>query len=104
MTASVPLSQSARDRLRVQLRRERELSARVLAAEERLADAIAKRDAALVTHDQIIAARRASVADALIDYVDGAGLGLERAAIILGRSRVELARIVRERRLAIKQD
>jgi hypothetical protein len=99
---SVPLSQAARDRLRAQVRRERELAARVLAAEGRLADAIARRDAVLAAQDGIIAARRDDVADALISYVDEAGVGVERAAIILGRSRGELSRTVRERRLAIK--
>lgn len=79
---AMPLSQGARDRLRVQVRRERELASRVLAAEERLSDAIAKRDAALATQDTVIAARSDDVADALIAYVDDAGVGLERAAII----------------------
>jgi hypothetical protein len=96
-----PLTQAARDRLRAQLRREQELSARVLVAEARLADAIAKRDAVLSAQDDIVARRRDDVADALIAYVDDAGLGLERAAIVLGRSRSELRRIVRERRIAI---
>lgn len=97
-----PLTQAARDRLRDQIRREQDLSARVLAAERRLTDAIAKRDAALGGHETVIASRRDDVADALIAYVDHAGVGVERAAIILGRSRTELARIVRERRHATK--
>lgn len=96
------LTQAARDRLRAQVRREQELAARVLAAESRLGDAFAKRDAVLAAQDKVIAARRDDVADALIAYVEDAGVGLERAAIILGRSRSELARIVRERRLAVK--
>ncbi len=99
---AAPLTQAARDRLRTQVRREQELAARVLAAEARLSDAHAKRDAALAAQDRIIATRRDDVADALIAYVDDAGVGLERAAIILGRSRTELTRIVRERRLASK--
>src|SRR3954470_17795927 len=100
MTA--PLTQAARDRLRAQVRREQELAAKVLAAESRLTDGIAKRDALLAAQEKVIARKRDDVADALIAYVDDAGVGLERAAIILGRSRSELARIVRERRLATK--
>lgn len=101
MTA-IPVTQAARDRLRAQLRREQQLSARVFAAERRLSDAIAKRDAVLDAQDKLINRRRDDVADALITYVDDAGMGLERAAIILGRSCGELRRTVRERRLATK--
>lgn len=101
---AAPLTQAARDRLRAQVRREQELAARVLAAESRLASAHAKRDTVLAAQDKVIAARRDDVADALIAYVDDAGVGLERAAIILGRSRGELARNIRERRLAAKGD
>lgn len=99
---AAPLTQAARDRLRAQVRREQDLAARVLAAEGRLADAIAKRDAVLAARENVIAGKRDEVADALIAYVDDAGVGLERAALILGRSRSELARTVRERRLATK--
>lgn len=100
---AAPLTQAARDRLRAQVRREQELAARVLAAEAQVADAVAKRDALLAAQDKVIAGKRDGVADALIAYVEDAGVGLERAAIILGRSRSELARIVRERRLATKR-
>lgn len=100
---ALPLTQAARDRLRAQVRREQDLAARVLATEARLADAVAKRDQLLAAQEKVIAAKRDDVADALITYVDDAGVGLERAAIILGRSRSELARIVRERRLATKR-
>lgn len=97
---ATPLTQSARDRLRAQVRREQELAARVQVAEARLAAEIHKRDAILTGHERVISERRDDVADALITYVDEAGVGLERAAIILGRSRSELTRVVRERRLA----
>lgn len=93
-----PLTQAARDRLRVQVRREQELAAGVIAAELRLSDALAKRDRLVAKQDQIIAAREDAVADSLIAYVDNAGLSVERAAIILGRDRRELARVLRERR------
>lgn len=99
---AAPLTQGARDRLREQVRRERELATRVLAAEARLSDAVAKRDALLVAQDKVIASRRDDVADALIAYVNDAGVSLDRAAIIFGRSRSELARTIRERRMASK--
>ncbi len=95
-----PLTQAARDRLRAQVRREQELAAGVLASESRLEAETEKRNAAIAAHDRMVAARADDVADALIAYVDESGVGVERAAIILGRSRNELARIVRERRQA----
>lgn len=101
---AAPLTQAARDRLRTQVRREQELAARVLAAESRLADATVRRDAVLAAQDKVIAARRDDVADAVIAYVTDDSVGLGRAAIILGRSRSELARIARERRLAMKEE
>jgi hypothetical protein len=101
---AAPLTQSARDRLRAQVRREQDLAARVLGAEARLAAEIHKRDAMMSAHDRVLAERRDDVADALITYIDHAGVGLERAAIILGRSKAELARTVRERRLARMAD
>jgi hypothetical protein len=95
-----PLTQAARDRLREQVRREQELATDVLAAEARLASQIDKREAVIAVQDRVVADRTNDVADALITYVDQSGVGVERAAIILGRSRNELARIVRERRQA----
>jgi hypothetical protein len=99
---AAPLTQGARDRLREQVRREKELASRVVMAESRLADAIAKRAAVLSAQDEILDRRRDDVADALIAYLNDAGVGLDRAAIIFGRSRSELARIVRERRVATR--
>ena len=97
---ATPLTQAARDRLRTQVRREQELAARVLSAEAKLAAEIQRRDAILTAHEQVVQARRDDVADALIAYIDESGVGLERAAMILGRSKTQLARTVRERRLA----
>jgi hypothetical protein len=93
-----PLTQAARDRLREQVRREQDLAAGVLNAEARLAAEIAKRDAAIAAHNSAVAGRADAVADAVIDYLEQAGVGLERAAIVLGRPTPELARMVRERR------
>lgn len=95
-----PFSQAARDRLRAQMRREPELADRVLSAEARLANAIAKRDALVAAQDELVAARRDDVADALIAYLDGAGVTVERAAVIFDRPGNTLARLVRERRRA----
>ncbi len=96
------LTEVARDRLRAQIQRERQLAARVLETEARLSDAIAQRDAVLAADDRMIQACRADVADALIAYVRDAGVGLDRAAIILGRPKAELLRMINERRLATK--
>lgn len=96
------LTEVARSRLRAQIQRERELAARVGAAEARLSDAIANRDAAMAADDRVITACRNDVADAVIAYVRDAGVGIDRAAIILGRSTPELVRMVDERRLAMR--
>jgi hypothetical protein len=93
-----PPIDTARDRLRAQIRREQELADAVLAAEARLHSAIAKADALLAAQQRVIDERRDCVADALIAYVDEAGVGLDRAAIILGRPKQELARILKSRR------
>jgi hypothetical protein len=52
----------------------------------------------MAAQQRVIDQRRDDVADALIAYVDEAGVGLDRAAIILGRSKQELARILKQRR------
>lgn len=95
---ALPMTQAARDRLREQARREQDLATRVLQAESRLTVERAKRDAALAAHERAISRRANELADALIDYLEQAGVGLERAALIFERSRSELARIVRNRR------
>jgi hypothetical protein len=41
--------------------------------------------------------RSVDLADATIAYVDGAGLGIARAAIILDRPRSKLAALLRQR-------
>lgn len=103
-SATRPVSQAARDRLRSQARREQDLAARVIAAETRLAGEITKRDALVAARDRIVDKRRADVADALIAYVDAAGVGIERAALILGREKSQLARLVHDRRAALRRD
>jgi hypothetical protein len=80
------------------VRREQDLAAGVLNAEVRLAAEIAKRDAAIAAHNTAVASRADAVADAVIDYLEQAGVGLERAGIVLGHPKPDLARMVRERR------
>jgi hypothetical protein len=95
---AAPAVETARDRIRAQVRREQELADAVLAAETRLHTAIAKADTLLAAQQRVIDERRNEVADALIAYVDEAGVGLDRAAIILGRPKQELARTLKLRR------
>ena len=99
-TMAAPLARAARDRLKAQVQRERELAEAVLAAETRLGEAIAKSDAIVAAQQRVIAGRRAEVAQALSQYVNEAGLGLDRAAIILGRTKADLARSIRDARSA----
>jgi hypothetical protein len=93
-----PQQQSTSNRLRDQVRLERDLAAQVLAAEDRLAAATERADAIIAAQAQIVASHQDKVADALINYVNHAGVGIERAAIILDRPKRELAREIRERR------
>lgn len=93
---ATPIDQTARERLRAQVRREQELAKAVLNAEARLSSEIAKRDSVMAAQDQAVGARRAEVAEALANYVDGAGVGLERTAIIFGRPKSEVTRMVRD--------
>jgi len=94
------VTDTARDRLRAQVRREQELATRVLGAEARLAADVEKRDAVLRTHERLITQRKNELADALTAYIDEAGVSLERAAIVFGRSRSQLQRMLRERKTA----
>jgi hypothetical protein len=99
-----PVSQTARDRLRSQARRERELAARVAAAESRLTVERRRRRDAITDLDRAVARREAEVADALVNYVDADGVGIDRAAIILGRARNAVAKTVRTRRAELRTD
>lgn len=102
--AARPVSQAARDRLRAQGRREQDLAARVIAAEARLTAEISKRDALVTARDRVVDNRRDGVADALIAYVEEAGMGIERAALILGREKSEVARLVHARRAVLRHE
>lgn len=100
--ARMPIARSARDRVRDQARREQQLAARVLLAEERLEAERRRRADAISALDRAVERRTVDVADALIAYVDSAGLGLARAAIILDRPQAELARLLRQRRADLR--
>jgi hypothetical protein len=102
MTAA-PLIQSTRDRLRTQVKLERELATRVIAAQSRLSSAVEKRDAAVAEQQAVVDRHRDAVADALIQYVEQARVGIERISIVLGAPRPELARLIRERRSAMRR-
>lgn len=93
-----PMIETVRDRLRAQVRREQQFAARVLAAEARLAGEESKRNAVLAVHNCAVAERRHAVADALIDYMEQAGVSVDRAALIFGRTKQDIVRLVRERR------
>jgi hypothetical protein len=90
------LSETARDRLRAQVRLEQALVARVLATEARLTAEIEKRNALLRTQDEVIAQRSNELAAALAAYIDEAGVSLDRAAVVFGRSRTDLQRLLRQ--------
>lgn len=94
------LAKSVRDRLRDQARLERDLAARVIAASDRLSVATERRDVLVAEQDALVAKRRDEVAEALIGYLDLAGVGVERAAIILDRPKNEIVALVRRRRSA----
>jgi hypothetical protein len=103
-TGTPPLAQTARDRIRAQARREQELAARVIAAESRLDAERAKRACVLAARDRAVASRQDAVADALIAYVDEAGVRIERAAVIVGQKPADVARLVNARRAALRRD
>ena len=99
----LPVTQGPRDRLRNEIRRERELADRVLASQRRLADEKTKRDAAIAAHDSKVAARADDLADALLAYVDTARVRPERAAVVLGVPRSTIIGMIRERRAALRR-
>jgi hypothetical protein len=92
-----PQSRSTRDRLRIEVRRERQLAAAVDAAAARLTTAVRQREAAVSIHDRVVAERRAAVGAALGEYLERAGVSVERAAVIFDRSKTEITRLLRER-------
>jgi predicted XRE-type DNA-binding protein len=101
--SSLPVTQRPRDRLRDQIRLERALTERVLAAQQRLAAENARRDAALTACDMRVRARIDDLADAMIAYIDTAGVRPERAATVLGLPRSTVSSMIRERRAALRR-
>lgn len=100
MNVAPTLAKAVRDRLRDQAKLERDLAARVIAAADRLDAAAERRDALVEEQDAAVSKRRDDVADALISYLDLAGVGVERAAIILDQPKNEIIALVRRRRSA----
>ena len=100
---ALPVTQRPRDRLRDQIRLERELTDRVLAAQRRLANEKARREATLAACDTKVRARIDDLADAMIAYVDVAGVRPERAAVVLDLPRSTVSSMIRERRAALRR-
>ena len=101
--SSLPVTQRPRDRLRDQIKLEREFADRVLTAHRRLAAENARRDAALAACDTRIRARTDDLADAMIAYIDMAGVRPDRAATVLGLPRTTVLSMIRERRAALRR-
>jgi hypothetical protein len=101
--SSLPVTQRPRDRLRDQLRLERALTYRVLAAQRRLVAENARRDATLAACESRVRARIDDLADAMIAYIDTAGVRPERAATVLGLPRSRVSSMIRERRAALRR-
>ena len=102
-TSQTPVTVGPRERLRNEIKRERELTDRLLAAHRRLANDTAKKDAAIAAADARIAASTTHLADALIAYTDGAGVRPDRAAVVLGIPKSAVVGMIRERRAAIRR-
>ena len=100
---ALPVTQRPRDRLRDQIRLERELTDRVLAAQRRLATEKARREATLAACDTKVRARIDDLADAMIAYVDVAAVRPERAAVVLDLPRSTVSSMIRERRAALRR-
>jgi hypothetical protein len=99
----LPVTQGPRDRLRDEIKRERELTDRVLAAQRRLADEKGRREAVVAASDRRVAARVDDFSDALIVYIDSAGVRPERAATVLALPKSAITSMIRERRAALRR-
>jgi hypothetical protein len=101
--APPPVGVRPRDRLRNEIKRERELTDRVLAAYGRVVNERNKKDAAITAADERIAASTARLADALIAYTETGGARPERAAVVLGVPKSAIVSMIRERRAEIRR-
>jgi hypothetical protein len=102
--AETPITVGPRDRLRREMRRERELTERILAAHRRLSAERAKKDVAIAAADARIATSAVRLADALIAYTDTAGVRPDRAAVVLGVPKASVVSMIRERRATLRRE
>lgn len=98
-----PMSVTQRDRLRREHQRERELTERVLAAQRQLATAETRRAAVIAGADARVAASAERLADALVAYIDDAGVLPSRAAAVLGLPESAVVGMVRGRRATARR-
>jgi hypothetical protein len=84
------------------MRRERELSERILAAHRQLTTEKARKAAAIATADARIAKSADRLADALIAYTETAGVRPDRAAVVLDLPKSTVMGMIRERRAALR--
>jgi predicted XRE-type DNA-binding protein len=89
--------------MRQAMRRERELTERLLSAYRNYTNEHAKKDATVAAADARIAACTQRLADALIAYTEGAGVRPDRAAVVLGVPRSRVTSMMRERRAALRR-
>jgi hypothetical protein len=92
----MPLTFEARERLRDQQRQEASQLETVLAAQRRLATEREKADRTIEKAEHGVAARQTDADSAVAGLVETSGV--TRAAVLLGRSEAELARLARSER------
>jgi pantothenate synthetase len=95
-SVAMPLTLDARERLRDQQRQEASRLEAVLAAQRRLASEQNKADRIIEKAEHGVAAKQAGLDVAVVGLVETSGLA--RAAVLLGRSAADLARLVRAER------
>jgi hypothetical protein len=101
---ALPVTQQPRDRLRHQIKLERVMTDRVLAAQRRLAAEKSNRASTIAACDAKVRARADDLADAMIAYLDRAGVRPERAAVVLGLPTSLVTGIIRERRATLRRN
>jgi hypothetical protein len=85
------------------MRRERELSERILTAHRQLTTETARKAAAIAAADARIAKSADRLADALIAYTETAGVRPDRAAVVLDIPKSVVVGMIRERRAALRR-
>jgi hypothetical protein len=98
-----PVTVGPRDRMRQAMKRERELTERLLSAYRHYTNENTKKAAVVAAADARIAASTQRLADALIAYTEGADVRPDRAAVVLGVPRSRVTSMMRERRAALRR-